>query len=144
MIDIQYRVRSAFFSVIHNLITYNGSYVPVVDDISTLDDDANLYIILSSQTAVETSNFTHFVHDCTITIDIVHKTMYAVTKDVVDNIAQQILDRVYSGVTDNTLYDSQLQYVNLRKENDNYLTIELSSGAIVRRILVFNLLVHEK
>lgn len=145
MIDPHKKVREAFYTVLNGNLSYDGENVPVVDDAVTLEDNVDMYVLLSSQTAVEVSNFTKYQHDCTITIDITHKTTYSVTKNGVDEVAQQIFDRISTGVTTNGLPISDvIQYVNLQKETDNYLEMELSSGAIIRRIVVFNLLVHEK
>lgn len=144
MIDPQKKVREAFFSALNGQLFYDGIDVPVVDDAVTLEDNVDMYVLLSSQTAVEVSNFTKYQNDCTITLDIVHKTTYSVTKNGVDDVAQQILHFISTSVTTNGLgSDNTVQYVNLQKESDNYLTMELSSGAVVRRILVFNVLVHE-
>lgn len=145
MKDVQQKTRASFYLALSGLLTYEGETVPVIDDTATLEDNVDMYVLLSSQTAVDVSNFTKYQHECTMTLDIVHKTNYAVARDGVDYVAQQIFNIISPNVTTNGIAtDVDVQFVNVKKQSDNYLTMELSSGAIVRRIIVFSVLVHEK
>lgn len=145
MLDINKLVRYAFGQSLNGSLTYNGSNVPVVDDVLTVDSNEMIYVILSSQTAVETSNFNKFAHDCTITLDIVHKTYYGVTKDGVDSVAQQIFTILQPDTTSNGLTaQAGVQFNDVQKDSDSYLTMTLTNaGPITRRIINYRLLVHQ-
>jgi len=145
MVDVNKAVRYAIFQALDGNLTYDGSPVPVVDESVTLDQNLTMYVALTTQTAVETSNFAQFEHECTLQIDIAHKTQYAVSKDGVDDVAQQIFDILQPSVTTNGLASqSGVQFTDLSKATDNYLTMVLNNmGPVVRRIIVYKVLVHE-
>ena len=145
MIDVNKAVRYGFGDALSGNITFEGSPVPVVDDAVLLQSNTTMYVILSTQTAVETSNFAKFEHECTLILDIVHKTQYSVTKDGVDDVAQQIFDIIQPTVTTNGLTaQSGVQFSNVEKIQDDYLSFTLSNvGPVVRRILRYRVLVHQ-
>lgn len=145
MIDPVNKLREGFYQSLYEQLTFEGYTVPVVDDVAALEDNNDMYVLLSNQTAVDVSNFTKHQHECTLTLDIVHKTNFAVSRYGVDAVAQQIFNILITSTTTNQIQiDGAMQAVNVRKQSDNYLTMELSAGAIVRRLIVFSVLVHEK
>lgn len=145
MIDPVNKLRAGVYQSLNGQLTFEGITVPVVEDVAALEDNIDMYVLLSNQTAVDVSNFTKHQHECTLTLDIVHKTNFAVSRYGVDAVAQQIFDFIMPGVTTNQIQiDGAMQAVNVRKQSDNYLTMELSAGAIVRRLITFSVLVHEK
>lgn len=145
MLDINKLVRYGIGQSLNGQLTYDGASVPVLDDALTVSDNYALYVILSNQTAVETSNFNKFAHDCTITLDIVHKTYFGVTKDGVDSVAQQIFTILQPSTTTNGLTEqSGVQFNDLQKESDSYFTMQITNaGPIVRRLITYRLLVHQ-
>lgn len=143
MIDIHKLVRLGFGTTLSGNLTYGGKAVPVVEDVLSTDED--VYVILSSQTAVESSTFSSFDHFSTFVIDIVHKSNYYATKSVVDNVAQQIFTLIQPTPTFNGLTaQAGVQFTDVRKVSDNYLNLSMSTtGPVVRRILTYSVFVHQ-
>jgi hypothetical protein len=66
--------------------------IPVFDE--KLEDDALIYVILDSQTAVNASNFVNHCWNCTIDIQISHKQQNSATFEIVDQVSQEIESRL--------------------------------------------------
>lgn len=145
MVDPNKAVRYAIGGALQGNLTFDGSPVPVVDESVNLNENTNMYVLLSNQTAVETSNFAKREHECTLVVDIVNKSQYDVTKDSVDDVAQQIFDILQPGATASGLVSQPgVQFTNLEKITDNYLSFSLNPvGPVVRRIMTYRVLVHE-
>lgn len=145
MVDVNKAVRYAIGQALDGNLTYEGSPVPVVDESVTLEQNTSMYVVLSTQTAVETSSFSKFDHECTLQIQITHKTQYSVSKDGVDDVAQQIFNIIQPTVTTNGLISqSGVHFTDVSKVTDNYLSMVLNNmGPVVRRILTYKVLVHE-
>lgn len=145
MIDVHKLVRYAFGNAISGQLSYGGVAVPVADDVLSIEDPTDIYVILSSQTAVEVSTFSSFEHSASIVIDIVHRSSHYVTKDIVDNVAQQIFTIIQPTPTTNGLSaQSGVQFTDVKKINDIYLNLNLSnSGPVVRRIVTYSVNVHQ-
>lgn len=144
MTDPAKAFRYAVGQALSGNLTYNGVAVPVLDNIATLETGVDIYVLLTNQTSVERSNFTKFAHDVTLTIDIVHKTHFASTKDVVDTIAASIQTILRPTASTNGLAaQGGVQFTDLYLDSDNYLTVNLSGGPVVRRLLVFGAIVHQ-
>ena len=145
MIDVQKKIRDAFFQSLDGQLTYDGSPVPIVDE--KLEDSENntMYVIMSTQTTVQDVIFSHFDHETTMLLDIVHKTQDFVTKDGIDEVAQQIFDILLPTVTTNGLTaQSGVQITNLQIESDQYFPMQLSAtGSVMRRLIRFRQLIHE-
>lgn len=145
MLDINKLVRYGVGQSLTGQLIYESVSVPVVDDVLTSDTNSDMYVLLGSQTAVEQSNFAKFAHDCTITLDIAHNTGFGVSKDGVDNVAQQIFTILQpTTITNGLTAQAGIQFSDLQKDSDSYLTMTLSDGsAVVRRIIVYRVLVHQ-
>jgi hypothetical protein len=145
MVDVNKAVRYAIGAALDGNLTYDGSPVPVVDDAVNLQQNTTMYVVLSSQTAVETSSFAKFDHECTLQLDITHKSVYAASKDGVDDLAQQIFTILQPTPTTNGLVSqSGVHFTDLEKATDNYLSFVLNDiGPVVRRIITYRVLVHE-
>jgi hypothetical protein len=144
MIDVHKKVRKAYYEALNGQLTYDGSPVSVWDEKAEATTN-NIYVLLSTQTATDTSTFSSFDTQTTILIDIVSKSQDRVSKDVLDEVAQQILTIILPTVTTNGLpAQSGVQILNVRKESDNYLPVQLSAtGSIIRRLIRFSQRVHE-
>lgn len=145
MIDVQKAVRYGFGKALENQLSYQGTAVPITDSILTIDDSCNLYVVITLQTAKESSDFSKFRYNATITLDIVHKAGYAVSKDAVDSIAEQISSIIQPTVTSNGLVaQTGIKFTNVNRVSDSYLSLSLNNiGPVVRRIIVYEVLVHQ-
>jgi hypothetical protein len=91
--DTKKILRSAIYTALSGNITYNAVNVPVVDERLRSTQTANNFIVLSTQqeTDVE-NNDCAFITDSYIDIEIVNKTMSEVSKDVNDDIYEDVME----------------------------------------------------
>ena len=127
MIDVQKKIRDAFFDSLDGQLTYDGSPVPIVDEKLEDSENSTMYVIMSTQTTVQDVIFSHYDHDG------------------IDEVAQQIFDILLPSVTTNGLTaQSGVQITNLQIESDQYFPMQLSqTGSVMRRLIRFRQLIHE-
>lgn len=146
MIDVKLNVRKAFYNLLSTApLSYQGNYVPVVDEIKALSDNSDPWVIMSTQTGTDASTFQTFDSDETIILDIVHKAGARTNKAVVDNVAGQILNLVipapgYNGL----LPDASIQINCVRLMDDKYMSYALNtSNSVMRRLLTYKMRVRQ-
>lgn len=138
MIDVKHPLRKAYYECFNGNIVFRGLTIPVGDD--TVDIDEDIYIVLASQSGYDNGTFQSFDSVESIDIDIVGKAGIFANKNVVDAIANQIMNLVLptpnvSGLPDQT--GIQVNCISLKA--DRYITFALNdSNSVVRRILTFN------
>lgn len=139
MIDVKKPVRKAYYELLNGALSYNATNVPVSDDAKKLADTASLYVILSNQSGVDAGTMHSFDSSEDIVIDIVHKGSSRVNKEVVDNVASQILNLVLPlPSTDGLPLQMGVQINCVRLSDDRYITLALNnSNSVVRRLLTF-------
>lgn len=139
MIDVKLPIRKAYYDLLSGALTYNTNMVPVVDDAKNLGDPSLTYVLLSNQTGSPDNSFQTFDSHETIVLDIVYKAGARVNKEVVDNIAGQILPLVIPGPGSTGLSPGpEIQINCVELFADTYLTLGLnSSNSVVRRLLTF-------
>lgn len=140
MIDIKQPLRKAYFDLLNAVLVYNSIPVPVVDDIKYLGDTSTLYVLMSNQDGVDDSTFQTFDSTETITLQIVFKATARANKEVIDNIAGQILGLVLPAPGRTGLASaSGVQISCVKLKDDRYLTLSLNaSNSVVRRLLTFS------
>lgn len=142
MLDTAKPVRQAFYNLLNGAITYDSFSVGVSDEkLKAGNTNDSNYVILSSQTASPDYTKTSRDEICTIVIDIITKQGNSVSKDIADSIAGQILTLVSSTPnTHNLVAPSPFQFLDLKKESDSYLPLQLSdTTSIMRRLMTFSL-----
>ena len=122
----------------------SGNNVPVYDE-NVTDTAPNLYLVLSTQSGTDESNRHSFNTEATQEIQIVHKTGRSVDKRVIDDIANQIFEILWpTPLTDGLVQQAGFQIHTLRKQNDNYLNMQIdSTQTLMRRIITFSARVHQ-
>lgn len=84
-------VRMGVYDAIKNALSYDGNAVHVYDDVTTNEVTNEMqYVLLTSQSAVNTADYRRFRWNCVQTIEIVSKQYSSVSKDIVDDINEQI------------------------------------------------------
>ncbi len=84
-------VRMGFYDAIKSALSYDGSDVHAYDDATTNEVPGEVkYVLLTSQSSVNASDFRRFRWNCVQTIEIVSKQLSSVSKDIVDDIGEQI------------------------------------------------------
>jgi hypothetical protein len=145
MIDVKLPVRKAFYDLLNGALTYQGSLVPVVDDMKNLGDASTLWVLLSNQTGADSSTFQTFDSDETIVLDVVYKGASRVNKEQVDNVVGQILPLALPAPGSNGLNPFPSVQINCVKvSSDQYLTTALnSSNSVIRRLVTFRMHVRQ-
>lgn len=138
MKDINKPIRLAFWNLLNGNLDYEGVNVPVTDEL--LNTNSNYYVLLTNQTATPDETKTSFDAEATMTIDIVTKTGKSVTKDIADDIANQILTLLRpSPALHGLIPPPDWQFLNLRKSDDRYMPASITgTSSIVRRIMQFS------
>ena len=84
-------VRMGVYDAIKASLSYDGADVHVYDDATTNEAPVEKqYVLLTSQSAVNSSDYRRFRWNCVLTIEIVSKQLSSVSKDIVDDINEQI------------------------------------------------------
>jgi hypothetical protein len=143
MIDTQKALRKAYYDTLNGFLVSGSDPVPVYD--GKLEEVADNYVILSTQTATDSSTIGQFGTEATILIDIVAKSKVRISKNNLDEIAQQVLTRVLPAQGSNGLVPQPfLQIMLVKKESDQYFDIQrTATGFINRRLIRFSQFIHE-
>lgn len=143
MKDTALPVRQAFYTLLNGNLTYDSANVTVSDGKlkGNVLVNPNNYVILSTQTS--SPDYTKSSRDevCTITLDVITKQDQSASKDAADSIADQILLLVSSSPNSHNLTPpAGFQFLELKKEADTYLPLQLSeTSSIMRRLMTFSL-----
>lgn len=137
MIDVKHPLRKAYYECLNGNLTFKGLAIPVGDD--TVDFDGDVYVVLASQTGYDNGTFQTFDSVETIDIDIVGKARHFSNKNVVDFIANQIVNLIQPTKQTYGLPDQDGVQINcISLSADRYLTFSLNdSNSVVRRILTY-------
>jgi hypothetical protein len=148
MKDAHKPLRTAIYEALNGNVVVNfnndGSVVPIYDDEVT-DRGQNVYVLLTTQTGTDASNRSHFNGSATQEIQIIDKTELSVDKRRVDDIADQVFEILWpTPQSDGLVQQTGFQILNLRKQADNYLPLQISSTqTLMRRIITFSARVHQ-
>lgn len=84
-------VRMGFYDAIKTALSYDGNAVHTYDGLTTNEvTDETQYVLLTQQSSVNSSDFRRFRWNCIQTIEITSKQRSSVSKDIVDDICEQI------------------------------------------------------
>lgn len=131
-------IRLKIYELLNGNVSYESSPVPVHDAVLQ-DDENNSYILLTLQRASNKSNFHQDTWDCEQDIEIYSKQMQSVSKDVVDDIAEQVETLIYQSLRSGVNYNGwQINNVMLSTtENNAFMLSETKS--IVSKFMTFRL-----
>jgi hypothetical protein len=141
MMDVNQAILEAFTTTLDNSVTYNSTNVPVYCEFNPNGDD--IYILLSSITTDDGSNKGCFISNCTILIDIVHKSGTSVTYDAVNDVADQVSDLIQPTPQTHSITYPPFDIVNVRRLSTQSLTLNSAGNNIMRRLLRYSLQVYE-
>lgn len=83
--------RDGFGNAIDGQLSYNSVPVNHYDEVTTNEvAGETTYVLLTQQTANNISDFRRFRWNCVQTVEIVSKQINSVSKDIVDEISEQI------------------------------------------------------
>jgi hypothetical protein len=127
-------VRMGVYEAIKTSLSYDGADVHVYDDATTNEvPNENKYVLLTSQSAVNASDYRRFRWNCVQTIEIVSKQLSSVSKDIVDDIGEQIEQIIAypQNQPGNGFMAPQngWEFSDILIESSNYIDFELSTNS---------------
>ncbi len=142
MIDVEKKLRTAYYNALNGQLTYGGNPVPVGDEMEPFAATSSLYVILAAQSGAFDNTFSSWGSIEEFNIDIVNKTSSRNSKAPVDDVASQILailfpDPTHKGTTG--LADQPGMQINcVYLYASRYIPLSLNnSNVVMRRILTF-------
>ena len=134
-------IKDAYYTLLKDNVTYNGSIIDVYDEEANPAGNT-YYIIISTVTNTNNPVKTKFFTDLEVLIDVVTLLDYQMTKqkEIVDIISGKIMNLVLptketTGIADT----SDFQAISVRCESGNHLPVaDTGTKKVVRRILRFS------
>jgi hypothetical protein len=121
------------YEAIKNSLSYDGNPVHVYDSTTTGEvPDENIYVLLTTQSSVNASDFSRFRWNCVQSLEIVSKQMGSVSKDIVDDISEQI-EQILTYVKNQPgeggmINQSGWSFQDVILESVNYIEFDLSTN----------------
>jgi hypothetical protein len=137
--------RSSFYNVLVNTLLVpggSGDKVPISD--GKAETKAKLYVLIEGQTARGDSDFHRRRWNAGLSISIMHKQAASYTRDIVDDVCQQIEDIVTPGIAANNGLPapSGWQITNVRLDDVSYADFQISdTETICVKFLTFNFII---
>ena len=122
-----------FYDAIKAALSYDGNPVHTYDSLTTNEvTNEQQYVLLTQQSSVNNADFRRFRWDCVQTIEITSKQYSSVSKDIVDDISEQIEQIViYPQNQPGNGYlaaQSGWEFSDILLESTNYIEVELSAN----------------
>ena len=90
-------IRTAFYSVLNSIIYPAGSGIRIpISDGKAISKD-KIYTLIESQTAQDSSDMRNKRWNASITITVIHKQKDSYTRDIVDDIGEEIESTILPG-----------------------------------------------
>ncbi len=126
-------IRMGHYEAIKDSLSYDGKPVHVYDSVTTGEEpDENLYVLLTSQSSVNNSDFRRFRWNTVQSFEIVSKQLSSVSKDIVDDISEQI-EQILMYVDNQPGNGGMIsqpgwEFQDVILESANYIDFELSQN----------------
>lgn len=124
-------VRMGFYDAIKAALSYESNTVHTYDSLTTNEvQDEKQYVLLTQQSSVNNADFRRFRWNCVQTIEITSKQYSSVSKDIVDDISEQIEQIII--YPDNQpgnggmIAQSGWEFSDILLESTNYIEVEIS------------------
>lgn len=140
-------IRSGFGDTVKSVLSYDSNQIHIYDEAATLEvPNEKLYALLTQQTANNDADYTRFRWRCTQTIEIVSKQISSVSKDIVDEVSEQIEAAVIypGGQTGNGTLAAQTgwEFSDILLDSVNYTEFQLNTNTWeITKILIFSLII---
>lgn len=133
--------RKSFYTAILNTINVPGGSgnVPVSD--SKAETGLSLYILIEDQTGRQDSDFRNHRWTCTLSLAIVHKQESSYTRDIVDDVCEQIENIILPGKANVNGLPAQSgwQFTNVYLDDISYSDFQISeTETICIKYITFN------
>jgi hypothetical protein len=121
--------RMAVYSALNGNLTDLDSAPVDIFDGKAEDAVSNTYVILSTETGNQIPNFSLFLHDSSIILQIQTKTDDAISKDQLDHVSQQITEILLPGsATDGLVQQAGFQINCLQAQSVNSNEVRLQNA----------------
>lgn len=121
--------RMAVFSALTGNLTDLDSQPVQIFDGKAEDAVSDTYVILSAETGNQIPNFSLFLHDSSILLQIATKTDDTISKDRLDHVSQQITEILFPGTaTDGLIQQTGFQINCLQAQSVNSNEIRLQNA----------------
>lgn len=137
-------VRMGFYEAIKTALSYDGNAVHTYDSLTTNEVTNEMqYVLLTQQSSVNSSDFRRFRWNCIQTIEITSKQYSSVSKDIVDDIGEQIEQIItYPQSQPGNGYlaaQSGWEFSDILLESTNYIEVEISTNYYeITKVLQFS------
>ncbi|SKA29769.1 Protein of unknown function [Chitinophaga eiseniae] len=143
MIDYNKPLRTGYFQRLNGAVFSDSLAVPVYSQMAP-NDAVYPYIILSTQTGVESSTKNNQGQDNTILIDIVTGFIGAINDEVADDIADQIYGLVHPADKNFVDVGPNLQILSTDLLLDTTVGGQNNTYKLFRRLIRFGHKIHER
>lgn len=136
--------RMGFYDAIKSALSYDGNPVHTYDSLTTNEvQNEQQYVLLSQQSGINNADFRRFRWNCVQTIEVTSKQYSSVSKDIVDDISEQIEQIiVYPQNQPGNGYmapQSGWEFTDILLESTNYIEVELSANFYeITKVLQFS------
>lgn len=121
--------RMAVFSALNGNLTDLAASPVMIFDEKAEDETNNLYVLLKTETRRQVPVMNGFLHDSSIMLEIVYKTMDTTSKDEADNVSNQITEILLpSPSTDGLVQQADFHINCLAVETVNSDDLRLSAA----------------
>lgn len=140
-------IRNGFYDTLKDQLTYDSNPVHIYDSATSGEvAGENIYVLLTSQSSVNDGNYRQFRWNSVQAIEIVSKQISSVSKDIVDDISEQIEQLLIyaSGQTGKGSLTAQQgwEFDDLLLESTNYIDFQLNTNDWeITKVLQFSLIV---
>jgi len=126
-------VRMGFYDAIKVALSYDSNPVRAYDSLTTNEvPDERQYVLLTQQSGVNSADFRRFRWNCIQTIEITSKQYSSVSKDIVDDISEQIEQIIIYPANQpgngGMIAQSGWEFSDILLESTNYIEVEISAN----------------
>lgn len=133
-------LRHAIFNILNGSVS-KGVY----DEKRPSTSTSNMYVLLSTQQQVENDTSDAFMTDCTIDIEVCQMTGSEVSKDEIDDLAEEVMEILFPTAWTDELSASGVQIQNLRRIRSITRALEISpTESILRKILTIQAIIVQQ
>jgi len=133
-LDAEKAFRKAVFEALNNNIVVGGNNIPVYDEFAA-DDAPDLFVVIGNMYADDRRNFAKWVTGLVIILQVVQVQKRAITKDVIDEVANTIKGILLPSIdTIGLSIDNPFSVNNLYRESSSYLSEQNNTNWVMRKI----------
>lgn len=137
-------VRMGFYDAIKTVLSYDSNPVHVYDSLTTNEVTSEMqYVLLTQQSGINNADFRRFRWNCIQTIEITSKQYSSVSKDIVDDISEQIEQIITYPQNQpgngGMIAQTGWEFTDILLESTNYIEVELSANYYeITKVLQFS------